>query len=200
MPPQPVIPFWVRCVVKLLHENNTMILGWDWKPSAAGPYTGVQLGDLAAGIWAAAGTSLLGCMTSQWTVQAVECTDRSVVGGAFASYVPSPNAGTRAPDSTPANVAMVISKRTGFSGRVNHGRMYVPGANDGDVVQSIASNAYMISLNLLAGALLAYTGPSSLLGDWAFPSIKQLAMKTITSTIIDNVVDSQRRRLPGRGY
>lgn len=200
MPPQPVIPKWVRLVVKLLHESNTMILGWDFQPTASGPYTNTQLGDLAAGIWTAAGTSLLACMTAQWTVTAVEATDRSVVGGAFAAYTPSPNVGTRTGDALPANCALVISKRTGYSGRVNHGRMYLPGANDGDAAQSIMSNAYMISANLLAAQLLSYGGPVSLPGEWSFPSIKQLAMKTITSTIIDNVLDSQRRRLPGRGY
>lgn|SRR5678809_1112 len=200
MPPQPVIPQWVRMVARLSHENNTMIVGLDWKPTSAGPYTTAQLGDLLVGAWNAFGTSFLACMTSQWTLAALEATDRSVVSGAYTSYSPSPNIGTRSGDALPANCALVLSKRTGFTGRVNHGRLYLPGMNDGDAAQSVVTNAYMLAANAFVANYLGYAGPGTLPGDWAFPSIKDLAMKVISSVIIDSVVDSQRRRLPGRGF
>jgi len=200
MPPQPVIPKWVRVVARLSHESNTMLVGLDFRPNADGPYTGPQLSNLLTDMWTAIGTSFLNCMTASWSIAALEATDRSVVGGAFATYTPSPVVGTRAGDSTPANVALVLSKRTGFSGRRNHGRLYMPGASDVDVVGSIASNTYMLALNALGVALLNYAGTTGLPGGWAFPSVTDLTMKLITGIAADAVVDSQRRRLPGRGY
>jgi len=200
MPPQPVIPNWVRVIARLAHEGNTMMVGLDFKPNSAGPYTGGQISDLVTGISTAITTQFLALMTSSWSISAYEGTDRSVVGGAFAQYNPVPNTGTLGGDSTPANCAVVLSKRTGLSGRVNHGRMYIPGVSDALVVGSTVQPTYLLAINALATLLLAYAGPGTLPGKFAIASIKDLAMKTITSYALDAIVDSQRRRLPGRGY
>jgi len=200
MPPQPVIPNWVRVIVKLAHEGNTMIIGVDWKPNAAGPYTGVQLSDLLVHYWTNFGGALLAGLNASWSVAALEATDRSVVGGAFASYVPSGAVGTGSGDALPANCALCVSKRTGFSGRRNHGRLYFPGMGDINATGSTATPAYSTVVGNFASILLGLGGPPSLFGKWAIPSVRDLAMKTITSVVIDQIVDSQRRRLPGRGF
>jgi len=200
MPPQPIIPNWVRVIARLAHEGNTMMIGLDFKPNAAGPYTGVALDGLCSSIWSAIGTPLLNVLTASWQVSAIEAVDRSQVAGAYGIFLPSPNAGVMTGDSTPANCAIVISKRTGLTGRRNHGRMYIPGFSDTQVLGSTFQSTFLILLNALPVAMLAYNGTGTLPGKFAIASIRDLAMKTITAYAVDGIVDSQRRRLPGRGY
>lgn len=200
MPPQPIIPNWVRVIARLSHESNTMMIGFDFKPNAAGPYTNGQLGDLLTSMWSAFGTELRNAMTTTWTVAALEATDRTLAGGAFATYIPSVGAGTLSGDSLPANCAVVLSKRTGLSGRRNHGRAYIPGLSDTGATGSVVGPTYLLILNALVANMLAFTGASTLTGKLAIASISDLAMKTITAYAVDAVIDSQRRRLPGRGF
>jgi len=107
-------------------------------------------------------------------------------------------AGLRAGVILPGNATAVISLRAAYAGRKYRGRFYVPGLQTGDVgATDLMSSAYV---TLLAVAATNLIGPAMPAGFTLviFHRIGN-AFSTIVSYVIDNIVDSQRRRLPGRG-
>ncbi len=112
-----------------------------------------------------------------------------------------PEGGTRTSgDATeePANVSVAMSERTGLAGRKYRGRMYVPGIGTTDVTSDdrISTPAVVRLVGIISALISAYI-------DINFPlCIFHKADNTftnVTSWVIDAILDSQRRRLPGRG-
>lgn len=114
-------------------------------------------------------------------------------------------AGTRGGGAEAANVSVTMSERTNFAGRAYRGRMYVPGVIQTD----IASNDTILS-GLSAGLAAAISTLISQLiaanfnlAVWHRPLLiaKPLdnTFTNVVAYVIENILDSQRRRLPGRG-
>jgi len=109
---------------------------------------------------------------------------------------PAPGVINTAPD--PASATLSVSWRSGLAGRKYRGRFYTVGmveaqSQDNDTV----SSAYVITAGNIAAALL-----SDLLAAGIQLVIFHRVDNTLTpviSSIIENLVDSQRRRLAGRG-
>lgn len=98
-----------------------------------------------------------------------------------------------------ANVTQTISWRTGLAGKKFRGRIYIPGIMEelttADDRSTSPENA------ILAAAASAWLTISQSLGPYK-PVIFHVASDlatTITSYVIDAILDSMRRRLPGRG-
>jgi hypothetical protein len=98
-------------------------------------------------------------------------------------------------------VALVVSKRTGLSGRSNRGRMYTFGWVDTDAFGSIFGSTAVQQATAFCAAIAAFhnTGFSPTV-NWVVVSYKNLALRVINSIVTDGYGDSQRRRLPTRGY
>jgi hypothetical protein len=117
---------------------------------------------------------------------------------AYDLAVSPPIAGSQSGTSEAGNVTATISTRTGLAGRKFRGRMFVPGiaevyANPDDT----ATSAFVAAL---AGAAVAFVG-TAWHGGYQ-PAVWHFATNTATpiiSAVISNILDSQRRRLPGRG-
>lgn len=117
-----------------------------------------------------------------------------------------PNAGASTTEPLPANVAHCVSFRTAQRGRSARGRNYIAGMTEAD------TNGSLISSTIVADHVTAYT---ILLGAGAFVAGLEwvvvsrfhngvarttgLAIPVTNVLSVDAVVDSQRRRLPGRG-
>lgn len=98
----------------------------------------------------------------------------------------------------PGNVTSTMSWRTGLAGRKHRGRSYLPGyvevgvADDDRLtsaqVASIASNwsELLLSTVITIGSLVVF-------------HVADNTVTSVISYIVENIVDSQRRRLPGRG-
>jgi len=118
---------------------------------------------------------------------------------AYDQPVSPASAGTRVGVAESANATLTMSWRTGFSGRTQRGRIYVPSLPEADV--STADTVGSVELGVLAAAAAQFIGP--LWSNSVYPVIFHRApapgASTINSYILDNIVDSQRRRLPGRG-
>ena len=105
----------------------------------------------------------------------------------------------------PNNVAFCISLRTGNRGRSFRGRNFIPGIAESHVVKSELNSTAAGGLVSAWGGLLA-VGTSS---GWTMvvvsrfhnhlPRTTGVATPVQSIFAIDNVVDSQRRRLPKRG-
>lgn len=113
--------------------------------------------------------------------------------------------GTRVQASEPNNVAICISFRTALRGRSFRGRNYISGLG----VSDVTGNTF--DQNLLDAIVEGYQSlvDTPLLGDTSWSVVSRFtnnepreageAVPILTALSIDNVIDSQRRRLPGRG-
>lgn len=125
--------------------------------------------------------------------------------GTWSEAAAPPIPGTHTGESLPNNVTICISFRTAFRGRSSRGRNYFIGLTEDVVAQNTIAP-------LTAGAITsAYNQLFNLAGDlgcsWVVVSRYQnnnprpvgLAQTVTSVLIVDGTVDSQRRRLPGRG-
>jgi hypothetical protein len=110
-----------------------------------------------------------------------------------------PLAGLQAGQPAPGNVTSTISWRTGLAGRKYRGRDYVPGYSDSGLTADDRLGTAFV--NLLAQIAQLYITDITGLGNME-PVIFHASSNTFTpiiSFVIDAILDSQRRRLPGRG-
>ncbi len=130
---------------------------------------------------------------------AVIATDMSVEGGQqYTADVSPPTCGTSAVAVSPGNVTSTISWRTARTGRRYRGRTYVVGIDENQTSE----------FDTLAGFMVAHL--ASVAADWILrmlavnlnpvvASFTYASAEPILSAVIENVLDSQRRRLPKRG-
>ncbi len=117
-------------------------------------------------------------------------------------------AGTQGAATCPLNVTFCIKLGTGIIGRSYRGRLYTPGVVPGNLVNvntmdASEANAIITSLSALKTALAA-ASPSATLVVLSYRhnnAWRSTAVATPVSTIsyTDLAIDSQRRRLNGRG-
>lgn len=117
--------------------------------------------------------------------------------------VPNTPGGTSSP-SLPNNVSLTVSFRSAGRGRFSRGRNYFVGLSEGQVVNNAVSLAFADDLALAYQALL-----TALPAGWTWvvcsrytaagPRVAGFNSPVVAALVVDNVVDSQRRRLPGRG-
>jgi hypothetical protein len=125
--------------------------------------------------------------------------------GLYEKFVLSaPLQGTEVSPAAPANVAVVASWRTGHSGRSYRGRNYIGGIP----INSYEGNT--VDPDYVAGWIGAYTALISAAAaedyTWVVGSAyhnnapREAGIVTpITNVLVDNRVDTQRRRLPKAG-
>lgn len=95
---------------------------------------------------------------------------------------------------TPVNSAFLLQKRTGFGGRRNRGRMYLPGVSEGAV-----GDDGTVDFGVSGGiSTNVDSWEAGLPGDWAFVLLHQVAPFTpslITTINVGTKIASQRGRL-----
>jgi hypothetical protein len=107
----------------------------------------------------------------------------------------------------PNNVAIVMSLKTGLRGKSFRGRIYHVGLSDAVVtanaVTTVQRDALVAGYSLLttfAGATGEAIFNLVVLSYYASSVLRPTPIATpVTSVTSDGIVDSQRRRLPGRG-
>lgn len=117
-----------------------------------------------------------------------------------------PNAGTDAAESMPFSVTFCYSFRTNGRGKSSRGRNYVVGLTEGNVLGNSISGSYS-SAGLAAYQQLIGAGIFTPGLIWCvvsrfhqgLPRAVALVQPITSVVMVDQVVDSQRRRLPGRG-
>jgi hypothetical protein len=104
------------------------------------------------------------------------------------------------------NVALAVKRATGQTGRGARGRVYVPGiAGTNLEADNIVSEAFATSITAALNALTAAIGSVN----WTEVVLHRIAagaplevavgFTILEYLVVDRVVDSMRRRLPGRG-
>lgn len=118
----------------------------------------------------------------------------------------TPSPGAVPTEPAPNSVAMCATISTGRAGRGFRGRMYLSGIPNDRIVVNNLIPTYVEEVNTALAQLVAPLGP---LGDndlvvystqlAGSPRAGGVATRATSVSLRDNVVDSQRRRLPGRG-
>jgi len=117
-----------------------------------------------------------------------------------------PSVGTSGADSCPNNVALCLSLRTGLTGRSAHGRWYWAGLCESQVSGSRVAAGTLASIVAAVDNLRSVIIAAGL--EWMIVSYRNAGIPRPGGPVyfvvndilaIDDVVDSQRKRLPGRG-
>lgn len=118
-----------------------------------------------------------------------------------ADYTVSPEiAGTATGTTAPGNVTSTLSERANLAGRKYRGRIYWPGIPEGNIASDDTLNSAFIAA--LAGFALQWILAFPAGGTNGALVIFHRLTNTfdqIATIVIEKILDSQRRRLPGRG-
>jgi len=117
-----------------------------------------------------------------------------------------PADGGTATQSSPNNVSLTCSFRTFGRGRSSRGRNYLLGVREDEVANNVVDTSFK---NRWSAFFNDITDPWDLSDDWTWsvvsliedgaPRVEGLVQQVLTHVFVDSTVDSQRRRLPGRG-
>jgi hypothetical protein len=115
--------------------------------------------------------------------------------------VSPPIAGTKAGNTLPASVSATMSWRTGLAGRKFRGRTYAVSPTEGDLDSSDLLTSGYIARLAAAAADLVSRSPFGGNGDFVIWHCHDASLDPtlVTTAIISQLPDNQRRRLPGRG-
>lgn len=186
----------VNSVENTLYFNTTAVGGW----------TESALEDLANVVSTWWELEMAPFAASTVNLREVNATDLSVINSWFASTSPTAT-GEKLTAIMPGNVTLAVSFRTGKIGRAYRGRNYVVGLTE-DVITIDTVNSATVS-----GLALAYADLPDMVfsvnenASWVVvsrfignaPRLQGVTTPVTSIVIVDDTVDSQRRRLTGRG-
>jgi hypothetical protein len=139
------------------------------------------------------------------TLHSVIVRDMAVQNGLAVEHTTGlPASGLDASAQPPMNVTLAVKWVTGLSGRSFRGRTFHLGVVNTQFANSTANGALITSLhntyNLLRTNLASAGFPLVVVSKFSNKLPRVAGLKTlITDNAIDSTMDSQRRRLPGRG-
>lgn len=144
-------------------------------------------------------TQWYNCHGNNYALNSLTATDLNTLSGFQATQnVAGPgNTGSITGFAIPNNVALALSWRTGITGRRHRGRSYIGGLTSNAIAGDLASPAFASALSTLGTSLVATL--ESGIFDLAIASLVDHVSVAVTGFVIDTILDSMRRRLPGRG-
>lgn len=152
-------------------------------------------------------TNLSVQLSSDITIREMVCTDQSSgIGTSITQPAPTPNpAGAVGSPSLPGNSALCVSIRTLNRGRSFRGRNYVAGLPEskvvGNTVDTAAWGAIQAAYIDIPNAIVSSPWEWVVVSRFTAgaPRVAGVATNVLTAVVVDPFVDSQRRRLTGRG-
>lgn len=123
--------------------------------------------------------------------------------------------GTIGNPAEPGNVALAVGLKTGLAGRSARGRIFFAGLPENSSTDSLVTEAFRIAwqaaVGNVVGALTAAGFPLGVVSKYSGytqtpPKYKKVPTprvegiyNAVTTAVADRIVDSMRKRLPGRG-
>lgn len=206
MPPLPPISNVYRVVLKFISSGQNVANVLHYTQSTPGQ-TAV-LAELASGLDTLWNLHLKPQTGATVNLSTIDVTDLGPAGVATYTHTPgSARVGTNATPTLPNNVTACISVRTNLRGRSFRGRIYHVGLTEGMVAGDTIATPTVQALEAAYGNIMqVLVGGSSAvydLGVLSYYTNNQLrgtpVFSRATSVTCDPFVDSQRRRLAGRG-
>jgi len=200
MPPEIHIPHWVLVQIHYLSQGNRSMntLSYSSIPDLT---SGAQLNDLCQSIWnritpgwaAAHGQ---GYALTHITAKTMYPEVLNYEGG----YTPfAALAGTIAQELMPGSIASAIFYDSAYRGRRTHGRQFMGGFTESQVAGDFVSNAVMTWLAQWAANMLTFEAVDDVNLIPVVASRKDEVLYPLVRAVTENIVDSMRRRLTGRG-
>jgi len=195
-----VTPRTIRVVVAGVQENTQRQTVLHFKTNADHTWTQAELLQFCTNFWNDVRLAWKACVGTTVNFLSVTATDLSIIPPQQGVYsIPQPEPGTIGGEAVPANVACCISWKTLFTGRSYRGRTYLYGLTESNTNGSILNTAYLVAVATLAQRIVAWTNPAGVVALFAVRSSEGGFSTLVNTFIVDNVSDSQRRRLPNRG-
>lgn len=165
------------------------------------------LEDAAAGLFGLWAEHLMPNLSGDLTLLSAVCAGLASESSPIGVFVPSsPVLGSVTAASLPNNVAYCISKYTGLRGRSFRGRMFIPGIpENARTTASHVDPAFRVSIATgcasLLGGMISGGFPPVVVSRFTAGAARATGIATPITQLapVDDVLDSQRRRLPGRG-
>lgn len=197
------LPLGVKVEVKFLKNGQLVVNIYHF--TSLNPVGTLDLTGLAGIIKAAFNDNLKTSTTNNMTLDEIVLTTLDAEVGTQVVYTTGlPLAGTGGVEDLPSNVAVVISNRSYLTGRSQRGRTYMAGVVPSLITGNTVGATYQAALiayhlDIAENALSAdFTmGVASYIANGAPRTEAQFTPYQFFS--VENITDSQRRRLPGRG-
>jgi len=195
--PLPTIALTSRVVVRGSLFGQDVEHVWACKNTASPP-TEAELVSIC-GAFQATYLTIMAPLSDQYSINEVTATFLGAATGPEFTLVISPaQQGGVASPSSPGNVALCVSLRSGFTGRRNRGRKFFSGLPESAVadnaVDSTTANNVLSGVQDLIDNLALNNTPLAVVS-----YVGQYSTEITTATCVDLFVDSMRRRLSGRG-
>lgn len=203
----PFVPATNVCSVELVYGYEGQIMENVYHVQFPATPTTTSQASVAAAFVSWFGSYLRGVTANPCFLLKILVTDLTTVTSGGIEYVTGlPIPGTNGEDMSPGNVTVAVKWLTGIRGRSFRGRTYHVGLNRSMYTASTLFDASRAALVSAYGELLTIIG--GLTGGYSLVVLSRRAAKApritavasiITSVAVDPTLDSQRRRLPGRG-
>lgn len=198
MPPEPHINGWTQITVWWSDTSGAHSNVFSYKSSTQP--SPLEMQNIAQAFWTQCGTSFRAILAAAHNVDRIEARTRWVGVNYLGTYYPTqPQPGTSTGDPVPNNVAAVISWKSGARGRQYQGRTFMGGLSESIVTMDTLQSALLTALNVLANNIGTFTNSGGTPMSFVIASVRYLLLTTVLRSFMDNIADSQRRRLQGRG-
>lgn len=193
------IPNWLFVRLEMSFNGQQVINTFSYKYAGGAPGA-AGLTDFATGWWNAVKTAYQAATSNQLRFLSVTVRDMgSSSGGQVVYNIPGTVLGNLIADPLPGGATLAVGTRSATVGRYSRGRFFLPPSTEDQQSAGIWANAFMTFITNLTLAIGGYTGPVSLPANIAVASRKKVALYLVTNFVWDNLVDSMRKRLIGRG-
>lgn len=202
----PFIPVPQVAQVESIYSMNGQVVENVLHYQMPGPTDIIGLTALASAWLAEWNANMKAYIPTEVTLTNVRVTDLTTAVSPVVNFGTGlPTAGTQSGALLPNNVTCVFTKRTALRGRSQRGRIYWPGLGEPNVTNNAVSGALVSAI--IAGLNNMRT-VTTVDGDYEMVVVSRYTgnvpritgiFTPVTGFTSDGVVDSQRRRLPGRG-
>lgn len=205
VPGQPFIPAPNTARVRMSYTYLGQVIENVWFFEGDAPLIAADLSGLVSEIHTAWGTTMKSHLQTGITLDFIEAT---ALDSSTAPQVTLPVAegGTIAGPGYPGGVTIAIKFSTGMSGRSSRGRMYWPGIAEsqasGNLLASAVGTAFVSDVTTMFDAIETATALRHVVTSYCHDKAwRTTAVNTpvLTYLLTDLNLDSQRRRLAGRG-
>lgn len=192
--------------VELVYLWDSQVIETVLHYDAADPISPLEYPNIGAQMVTLWNANLKGCISTGISLTQIKITDMESPNGPSLSYGTGlPLAATLTGPALPNSCALCVTKRTILRGRSYRGRIYHPGLGEPDVTANVVSAARVSTILAAYEAIRSITANSityfmcvvSKVGDGIERETAEITR--VSSFTTDGLVDSQRRRLPGRG-
>lgn len=192
----------LRCTLAGQRVENTLY----WRLTAGGTPTPVQVETLTEDLYAWFIANYLPQSSASLTLRSLYGRDLTTASGAVHERVSAPGeVGGVGGNAASNNVSLCLSFKTGLAGRSNRGRNYMMGIPASSVAGNLISGPYMTAMldayNELIDPAFSPGWKWGVLSRFSGGAPRAAGVFTLINSVgfYDDVVDSMRRRLPGRG-